>query len=502
MELTSERSLVAALSKDQFILSMEVLSHTNRMRRLSLLVKILQIFLVVRIVPTKGLASQDTVESFTDMLTNESSEKKTRGPTQMHKIWGNRDDVKIKITCNSFGQPHDENADKLSSFIGTIVRDGKNAPINYKNWHKEKFDIPLNAKTWTFRLFGKKLREWKCFLKNTYYLDHLSFEEQKKCKDKRVYSDQWEELIKYWATDNAKRKSAKNKSSRAKKEYNHTTGRKSFAQLRALQKPDGASTPTRATMFKICYAKKKKSVISEKTKEAMLQLQEKQQLNEDASKEKTMNDTFSEVMGREKHGSVRMYGFGVCPSDVWKDKSTWKRNQNEYVDVLEAKVDDLESEVQNLKTILNNQNNGNGASSLQVQAIHHSDKATSSHLDTNVNTALAKETRSQWFSSSQYDTPIIEVGELVNIKSVTSEPETIAIGIVCSNDPSKEVGGKKIGSSFFEVIVKVSIKPDEQLIKPYGLFKTIGQVVGASIAWPTAFLIPLASDKPFYDSMV
>ncbi|KAM6556061.1 hypothetical protein CsatB_003080 [Cannabis sativa] len=164
------------------------------------------------------LASQDTVESFTDMLTNESTEKKTRGPTQMHKIWGNREDVKIKITCNSFGQPHDENADKLSSFIGTIVRDGKNAPINYKNWHKvpakykyemwkivqEKFDIPLNAKTWTFRLFGKKLREWKCFLKNTYYLDHLSFEEQKKCKDKRVYSDQWEELIKYWATDNAK----------------------------------------------------------------------------------------------------------------------------------------------------------------------------------------------------------------------------------------------------------------------------------------------------------
>ncbi|KAF4403729.1 hypothetical protein G4B88_002582 [Cannabis sativa] len=251
---------------------------------------------------------------------------------------------------------------------------------------QEKFDIPLNAKIWTFRLF-----------------DHLSFEEQKKCKDKRVYSDQWEELIKYWATDNAKRKSAKNKSSRAKKEYNHTTGRKSFAQLRALQKPDGASTPTRATMLKICYAKKKKSVISEKTKEAMLQLQEKQQLNEDASKEKTMNDTFSEVMGREKHGSVRMYGFG---------------------------------------------------------AIHHSDKATSSHLDTNVNTALAKETRSQWFSSSQYDTPIIEVGELVNIKSVTSEPETIVIGI------------------------------------------TIGQVVGASIAWPTTFLIPLASDKPFYDSMV
>ncbi|KAF4392640.1 hypothetical protein F8388_003060 [Cannabis sativa] len=65
------------------------------------------------------------------------------------------------------------------------------------------------------------------------------------------------------------RKSAKNKSSHAKNKYNHTTGRKNFAQLRALQKAGGASTPTRATMFKICYAKKKKSIINEKTKEVM-----------------------------------------------------------------------------------------------------------------------------------------------------------------------------------------------------------------------------------------
>uniref|UniRef100_A0A803P504 Uncharacterized protein n=1 Tax=Cannabis sativa TaxID=3483 RepID=A0A803P504_CANSA len=81
--------------------------------------------------------------------------------------------------------------------------------------------------------------------------------------------DQWEELIKYWAVESIQRKSAKNKSSHAKNKYNHTTGRKNFAQLRALQKAGGASTPTRATMFKICYAKKKKSIINEKTKEVM-----------------------------------------------------------------------------------------------------------------------------------------------------------------------------------------------------------------------------------------
>ena len=83
----------------------------------------------------------------------------------------------------------------------------------------------------------------------------------------------------------------------------------------------------------------------------------------------------------------------------------------------------------------------------------------------------------------------MQVGEVVNLKSVASEPEIIAIGIVSSRDPSKEVGGEKLGSFFCEVIVQVPIKPDQQLIKSYGQFKTIGQVVGAPIAWPTTFVV-------------
>ena len=76
------------------------------------------------------------MQPFTELLTGDTSKKKTRGSTQMRDIWGNRDGKKIQITCNNFGQPHVENANKLTSFIGTLVRDGKHAPINYKSWHK------------------------------------------------------------------------------------------------------------------------------------------------------------------------------------------------------------------------------------------------------------------------------------------------------------------------------------------------------------------------------
>ncbi|XP_060962064.1 uncharacterized protein LOC133032210 [Cannabis sativa] len=453
---------------------------------------------------------EDCVDSFTDLLTNNNGKKNGRGPTQMRDIWGNHDGTKMEITCNEFGQPHDKNASKLTNFIGTLVRDGKNAPINYKSWHKvpdkykdrmwkiiqEKFDIPPLAENWTMRSCGKELKNWKAYLKRTYYSETLSFEEQKKYKDKRVYAGQWEELIKYCATDDAKKISATNKASRGQKKYNHTTGTKSFAQIRAAQKENGGSTPTRAAMFNVCYTKKDKSV-TDTTKEVMVQLQEKQELNEDVSKEKGMNDTFSEVMGKEKYGSVRMYGFGVCPSDVWENKSTKKGNQKKYIQTLEAELKELRSQVQ-----ANKQNyNANDTSIIPDMALNYNDNATSSQLAKKPCMSHNKESRRQlWFSSSAYDIPI--VGEMVNLKSVTADPETIAIGLVVSKDSSKEVGGKELGDHYSEVVVQVCINPDEELIRPYGQYKTIGEVVGASIAWSTTFLVSRKSDKQLHDSMM
>ena len=48
---------------------------------------------------------------------------------------------------------------------------------------------------------GRKRSNWKARLKKSYHIKNLSTEEQLKFKDKRVYNDQWEELIKYWETE-------------------------------------------------------------------------------------------------------------------------------------------------------------------------------------------------------------------------------------------------------------------------------------------------------------
>ena len=42
-------------------------------------------------------------------------------------------------------------------------------------------------------------------------------------------------------------------------------------------------------------------------------------LDPNSSKEgNTQNDIFVQVMGKERHGRVCMYGLGVSPSDLWR----------------------------------------------------------------------------------------------------------------------------------------------------------------------------------------
>ncbi|CAL5425652.1 unnamed protein product [Camellia sinensis] len=66
------------------------------------------------------------------------------------------------------------------------------------------FDLPSHARKWVMKCSGKKLKDWKANIKKNYYKNHLSFDEQKHYKDSRVYADQWEHLIKYWAIEEVK----------------------------------------------------------------------------------------------------------------------------------------------------------------------------------------------------------------------------------------------------------------------------------------------------------
>lgn len=67
--------------------------------------------------------------------------------------------------------------------------------------------------------------------------------------------------------------------------------------------------------------------------------------------------------------------------------------------------------------------------------------------------------------------------------------EVVAQGYLVTKDPSTKVGGMELGNKFWEVVVEAAVMPDEELIRPYEQYKTIGDVEGISIAWPSVLVI-------------
>ncbi|XP_028106493.1 uncharacterized protein LOC114305584 [Camellia sinensis] len=95
-----------------------------------------------------------------------------------------------------------------------------------------------------------------------------------------------------------------------------------------------------------------------------------------------------------------------------------------------------------------------------------------------------------WSLSSIQDASLTQVGGIVVLKSIIRPTETVAIRVLKSTDPSKEVKGEELRPDYWEVHVQVLIKPNESLIQSYGLVKTIGQVVAS----PAPFVISQVMD--------
>lgn len=73
--------------------------------------------------------------------------------------------------------------------------------------------------------------------------------------------------------------------------------------------------------------------------------------------------------------------------------------------------------------------------------------------------------------------------------SVIDPLDKVALGQVVNMDQFTEVGGEELGPKWCEVQVKVAIKWEERLIRPYGVFKNMGDATGATIAWPLSLVL-------------
>jgi hypothetical protein len=76
-----------------------------------------------------------------------------------------------------------------------------------------------------------------------------------------------------------------------------------------------------------------------------------------------------------------------------------------------------------------------------------------------------------------------------------NQSKDVAFATVVSCDPTQKIGGVQLGKEFLMVRVSIALAQDELLVRPYKNYKVIGDVTGASIAWPSTFVrcYPVAS---------
>ncbi|XP_058067679.1 uncharacterized protein LOC131217013 [Magnolia sinica] len=305
--------------------------------------------------------------------------------------------------------------------------------------------------------------------------------------------DQWKALIEFWNSEEGKVRNKINTENRRKQRISHTTGTKSFARIREEERKKRANGEdlTRVDMFLLTHKRKNGMPVDEASARAM---QPEASQNSTAGK-----DIFSEVMGDERHGRARAYGLGPSPSDIWgtTSHSVQSQGMTSNAQKRDEQYEELHAEISSLRETMAERD----AQISSLRETMTTFMAAITNPSINLATLLgvsANPNLNQPSSSSSHlvPTPQRDLANKGNstsctnvtqvlLKSIVRPGDTVAKGTVLSTDPLTKVGGQKLGVGFWEVSVQVAMVRDEDLIRTHGRYKTIGDAIGTSIAWPT-----------------
>ncbi|XP_057417491.1 uncharacterized protein LOC130711771 isoform X2 [Lotus japonicus] len=293
-----------------------------------------------------------------DELNDEPETRKVRGPTLLKDIWNMPEGKTIDVRFNTRNQAIGKEGRKLASFLGIIARNPQLTPLNIKDWRafdkneknklvelvRKKFSIPKHGEEFVKKSLGKKWKDYKCDLKNMYMTMYKTRYNLLKNRPNHIPSDQWTDLVSYWLSDKAKKRSQANKSNRTKQIMPHTGGSKSIGTLMDEKAKDGIE-PTLAEVFMLTHKKRKDGrPLDEESAKTVDVIQEKLN-NEGTINEQSdgsvawEGDVYTQVFGPERSGYIRGLGLGPTPSQLWGSKSL-SRN---------ISMDNIEQEMKELK---------------------------------------------------------------------------------------------------------------------------------------------------------
>ncbi|KAL6580745.1 hypothetical protein OROMI_006668 [Orobanche minor] len=261
---------------------------------------------------------------------------------------------RLPIEFNKYGKPIGPNKSRFVEFLGTIVRNGNKAPLNYETWDnmpisfkddmlekvKTTYIVPHGYDKLVKQALGRSWKAFKCIIKIAYFDEKLTMEQNLRRRpdmfDEKVKDNHWKFLVEHWCKDKTEEMSKKNKENRAMKKMQHITGKRSFAQVyememakrKALRDVGLGENDTdedenieetelaRADIFMQCYSRDGNT-----SNPVVANALEKMQLLKSqlapSEKDEGPNDIFSQVLGNDKGGRVQMFGSGITTKRIY-----------------------------------------------------------------------------------------------------------------------------------------------------------------------------------------
>ncbi|KAL6558328.1 hypothetical protein OROMI_018678 [Orobanche minor] len=273
------------------------------------------------------------------------------------------------------------------------------------------------------------------------------------------------------------------------KKMQHITRKMSFAQVYEFAKEEvarnvgmmennedadknvevvGMNELSRALIFAKCYSRDGNTSNPE-VANALEKMRDLESQLPSGARDEGPKDIYSQVLGEDKGGRVRMYGYGITAKQVYGVHSLGQSDIHRITMEKEALRIQLEEKDKLIQRLLRN---------VDLSGNDHSRFTKGSSRVTFQNSAIAESTQ----PSSTFSIPL-QVGVNVLLKDMFTL-SYIAKGSVQSLNPSKLVANEELGEDWCEVKINVPIKYDHGLIRKNGIVKVIGQAIGSSIAWP------------------
>ncbi|XP_052172185.1 uncharacterized protein LOC127788113 [Diospyros lotus] len=275
-----------------------------------------------------------------------STAKKGRGISRQILKWGKE---KIHIEFDAEGQPIGEMAIKLETQLGVMVR--SIAPLTFTDckspgmepykeciWQEvlDNTDVPTTWRSICLQHASKKWREYKATLKRHYDCHETDAARLSKIPP-GVDPEQWKVLVEYWGCEQTQERSATNRANRDKQKMGHTSGRQSHPQVRHQMTIESGDEPDRIKLFKQTHTKKSGEIVDSTSLYIIEQMDERlSQIPVDEQTPDSLEDVFTQILGKDGHGRVRMGGLGTCPTKV-RQRQQYQVPQEQY-DQMRAQI--------------------------------------------------------------------------------------------------------------------------------------------------------------------